>query len=47
MKNKTLNPEEHGPGIRPAYFRRISANIFFGFFRFPECILKLRFMLVF
>lgn len=36
--NKTLNPEEPGPGMRPAYFRRISANIFLSFFRFPECI---------
>lgn len=47
--NKTLNPEESGPGACPAYFRRISANIFsvFSFFRmymkiaFYACFLKL------
>lgn len=43
--NKTLNPEESGPGARPAYFRLISANIFSVFFVFQNvyenCVLCL------
>lgn len=34
--NKTFNPERPGPGMRPAYFRRISANIFSVFFVFQN-----------